>query len=187
MVVFLSIRKVMVLAVAGSCCRFCVCDCPTVRVKEVFSTDAILPDTDCSCGTLEVLDRFRSAASWVLGGEKAHTATTRVRPATVVRNTRPTSFIFEPSSDFRPRLFVLQQRCREVKRLSAVGESCDEEFVTEALRVGLASQKHEQASHFRFGMDDHLPFRNQWSHQRAAKFSAVPIRVRIDGIQYSYL
>src|SRR5438034_6873545 len=74
MVVFLSIRKVMVLAVAGSCCRFCVCDRPTVRVKEVFSTDAILPDTDCSCGTLEVLDRFRSAASWVLGGENAQEA-----------------------------------------------------------------------------------------------------------------
>src|SRR5689334_9340968 len=109
MVVFLSNRKVMVLAVAGSCCRFCVCDCPTVRVKEVFSTDAILPDTDCSCGTLELLDR--SAASWVLAGEKAQTATTRVRPATVVKNTRPTFFIFEPSSDFRPSLFVLQQIC----------------------------------------------------------------------------
>src|SRR5947208_14935095 len=109
MVVFLSIRKVMVLAVAGSCCRFCVCDCPTVRVKEVFSTDAILPDTDCSCGTLEVLDRFRSAASWVLGGENAHTATTRVRPATGVRNTRATFCSFEPASNHRPTLCVWVQ------------------------------------------------------------------------------
>src|SRR6266446_3754379 len=104
MVVFLSIWKVMVLGLAGSCPKFClsleVCDCPTVRVKEVFSTEAILPDTDCSCGALELLDRLRSAASWVVGGGKAQTATTRVRLATVVKNTRPTFFIFGP-----PRIF----------------------------------------------------------------------------------
>src|SRR5437867_4495810 len=104
MVVFLSSWTTIVLGLARSCWRFClsleVCDCPTVRVKEVFSTEAIFPDTDCSCGALELLDKLRSAASWVVGGEKAQTATTRVRPATVVNNTRPTFFIFEPSLGF---------------------------------------------------------------------------------------
>src|SRR2546427_4257874 len=107
MVVFLSIWKVMVLG-AGSCCRLRlsveVRDCPTVRVKEFFSTEAILPDTDCSCAAPWLFDKLRSAVSWVVGGEKAHTVTTRVRPARMVKNTRPTFLIFEPSSDFRPSL-----------------------------------------------------------------------------------
>ncbi len=46
MVVFLSSRKVMVLGVPGSCCKFCF-SLPTVRVKEFFPTEAIFPDTDC--------------------------------------------------------------------------------------------------------------------------------------------
>ena len=76
----------------------------TVRVKEFFSTEAIFPDTDCSCAAAWLFDKLRSAASWVVGGEKAQTATTRVRPARMVKNTRPTFLIFEPSSDFRPSL-----------------------------------------------------------------------------------
>ena len=52
------------------------------------------------------------------------------------------------------------ERGREVVRLSAVGESGDEQFVTEALRMALAPQKDKQASHFRFGMDNHLSFQN---------------------------
>src|SRR5258708_15616979 len=76
--------------------------CPTVRVNEFFSTEAIFPDTDCSGAAAWLADKLRSAGSLVVGGEKAHTATTRVRPATTVKNTRTTFLIFEPSSDFRP-------------------------------------------------------------------------------------
>src|SRR6266852_6988287 len=105
-VVFLSIWKVMVLGLAKSCRRFClsleVCDCPTVRVKEFFSTEAIFPDTDCCCAGSWLFERLRSVASLVVGGEKAHTATTRVRPAKMVKNTRPAFLIFASSSDFRP-------------------------------------------------------------------------------------
>jgi len=50
-----------------------------------------------------------------------------------------------------------------------------------------ASQKHEQASDFRFGTDDYLPFQEEGSRQQAVKLSAVAIRSRIDGIQDSYL
>src|SRR5713101_5965215 len=106
MAVFLSSWKTMVLGLAESCSTFCpavdVCDCPTVRVKEFFSTEAIFPDTDCSGAAAWLFDKLRSAASWAVGGEKAQTATTRVRPARAVKNTRPTFLIFEPSSDFRP-------------------------------------------------------------------------------------
>src|SRR5712691_6706776 len=106
MVVFLLIWKVMVLGLAESCCKLFlsveVCDCPTVRVKEFFSTEAIFPDTDCCCAASWLFNKLRSAASWVVGGEKAHTVTARVRPASMVKNTRPTFLIFEPSSDFRP-------------------------------------------------------------------------------------
>src|SRR5882762_6544849 len=106
MAVFLSSWKTMVLGLAESCSTFCpaveVCDCPTVRVKEFFSTEAIFPDTDCSGAAAWLFDKLRSAMSWVVGGEKAHTATTRVRPASMVKITRPAFLIFEPSSDFRP-------------------------------------------------------------------------------------
>jgi len=50
-----------------------------------------------------------------------------------------------------------------------------------------ASQKHEQASDFRFGTDNDFPFQKEGSRQRAVKLSAVAIRARIDGIQDSYL
>jgi len=50
-----------------------------------------------------------------------------------------------------------------------------------------ASKKHEQASDFRFGTDNHLSSQKERSRQRAVKFSAVVIRSRIDGIQDSYL
>src|SRR5260370_40405902 len=106
MAVLLSSWKTMVLGLAESCSTFCpaveVCDCPTVRVKEFFSTEAIFPDTDCSGAAAWLFDKLRSAASWAVGGEKAQTATTRVRPARAVTNTRPTFLIFEPSSDFQP-------------------------------------------------------------------------------------
>src|SRR5713226_3887274 len=105
MVVFLSSWNTIVLGLPGSDCKLFlsleVCDCPTVRVKEFFSTEAIFPDTDCCCAGSWLFERLRSVASLVVGGEKAHTATTRVRPAKMVKNTRPAFLIFEPSSDFR--------------------------------------------------------------------------------------
>src|SRR5207244_3125339 len=50
-----------------------------------------------------------------------------------------------------------------------------------------ASQKHKQASDFRIGTNNYLPFQEEGSRQRAVKLSAVAIRARIDGIQDSYL
>src|SRR5437879_8422438 len=115
MAVFLSSWKTMVLGLAESCSTFCpaveVCDCPTVRVKEFFSTEAIFPDTDCSCAAAWLFDRLSSAVSLVVGGEKAQTATTRVRPAKVVKNTRPTFLIFEPPRIFGRARIVVQRIC----------------------------------------------------------------------------
>src|SRR6266849_2408682 len=115
MVVFLSIWKVMVLGLAGSCPKFClsleVCDCPTVRVKELFSTEAILPDTDCSCGAFGSLDEPGTAAPTIVVGGKAQTGAMRVRHARVGRNTRQTFFIFEASSEFGPSIISLQCIC----------------------------------------------------------------------------
>src|SRR6266852_8059563 len=115
MVVFLSIWKVMVLGLAGSCPKFClsleVCDCPTVRVKELFSTEAILPDTDCSSGAFGSFDKPRTAAPSIVVGGKAQTGAMRVRQARVGRNTRQTFFIFEASSEFGPSIISLQCFC----------------------------------------------------------------------------
>src|SRR6266446_7792817 len=79
------------------------------------------------------------------------------------------------------------ERCRQLVGLPAVGESRNEEFVAETLRMASASQKHEQASHFSFGTDNYLPCQNKGRHNRAVKLSAVAIHARIDGIQHSYL
>jgi len=105
----------MVLGLAGSCPKFClsleVCDCPTVRVKELFSTEAILPDTDCSCGAFGSLDEPRTAAPTIVVGGKAQTGAMRVRQVRVGRNTRQTFFIFEASSEFGPSIISLQCIC----------------------------------------------------------------------------
>ncbi len=79
------------------------------------------------------------------------------------------------------------ERCRQVVRFSAVGESCDQEFVAETLRVGSTSQKHEQASHFRLRRDNYLASRHEGSRKQAAKLSAVAIGCGIDGIEHFYL
>src|SRR6266704_7188026 len=87
MVVFLSSRKVMVLGVPGSCCKFCF-SLPTVRVKEFFPTEAIFPDTDCSCGAAWLFDKARTAVPCVVVGGNDHTATARARVTRVEKNTR---------------------------------------------------------------------------------------------------
>src|SRR5260370_1601309 len=94
----------MVLGVGGSCSKLFLCDCPTVRVKEFFSTEAIFPDTDCSCEASWLLDKPRIAVTCVPDGGKDHTATARVRQTKVEKITRPTFLIIQPSSDFRPSL-----------------------------------------------------------------------------------
>src|SRR5258707_7957776 len=98
MAVFLSSWKTMVLGLAESCSTFCpaveVCDCPTVRVKEFFSTEAIFPDTDCSGAAAWLFDKLRNAVSWVVGGEKAQNATTEDRTTRGVKNPRPTFSYF---------------------------------------------------------------------------------------------
>src|SRR5216684_5831144 len=115
MVVFLSSWNTIVLGLPGSDCKLFlspeVCDCPTVRVKEFFSTEAIFPDTDCSGAAAWLFDKLRSAASWAVGGEKAQTATTRVRPARAVKNTRPTFLIFEPPRIFGRAKIGVQRVC----------------------------------------------------------------------------
>src|SRR5713226_232187 len=115
MVVFLSSWNTIVLGLPGSDCKLFlsleVCDCPTVRVKEFFSTEAIFPDTDCSGAAAWLFDKLRSAVSWVVGGEKAHTATTRVRPARVVKNTRPTFLILNPPRIFGRAMIAVQRIC----------------------------------------------------------------------------
>src|SRR5260370_8367487 len=100
MVVFLSSRKVMVLGVAGSCCKFCF-SLPTVRVKEFFPTEAIFPDTDCSCGAAWLFDKPRIAVPCVVVAGNDHTATARARVTRVEKNTRPT-FRVSPLLRFLP-------------------------------------------------------------------------------------
>src|SRR5216684_8764065 len=105
-VVFLSSWKTMVLGLAESCSTFWlgleVCDCPTVRVNEFFSTEAIFPDTDCSCEALGLLDKLTIAVPCVAAGGRANTAAMRDRSAKMEKNTRPIFLIFQPSWYFRP-------------------------------------------------------------------------------------
>src|SRR5260370_1285623 len=103
------------------------------------------------------------------------------------------------ASDWRGVLFGcrLRVRGRRIKErrierscqgvgFPAVGETGNEEFVTETLRMAFASQKHEQAMHFGFGADNHLAAQNERGGQRAVKFGAVVIDGRIDGVEHSY-
>src|SRR5437667_6332675 len=53
------------------------------------------------------------------------------------------------------------ERCCQVVGFPVVGETGNEEFVTETLRMAFASQKHEQAMHFGFGTDNHLAAQNE--------------------------
>ena len=68
-----------------------------------------------------------------------------------------------------------------------VGESREQEFVAETVRMASAPQKHEQASHFRFRGDNYLASQKKRSRECAVKFGSVAIRSRIDSIRHSYL
>jgi len=76
------------------------------------------------------------------------------------------------------------ERCSQVVQLSVVGDSCDEEFIAKALRMGSTSKKNEQSAHFRFGVDDYLPSQNEGSSQRAVKLRAVAVHAGIEGVEH---
>ena len=76
------------------------------------------------------------------------------------------------------------ERCGQVVRLSVIGDSSDEEFIAEAIRMGSASQENEQASHFRFAVNDFLPIHNERSCQRAMKPGAIAVHVRIKRVEH---
>src|SRR6266436_6734542 len=98
MVVFLSTRKFMVFAaLCLNCWPWVELAAPMVRVKELFSTEAILPDTDCDCacggGVCSWIAELRVVGS-------AQTAGTRMRLAKAEKTTRPSFLIAKPPQYF---------------------------------------------------------------------------------------
>src|ERR1700739_4953933 len=98
MVVFLSMLKVMVLGLAS--CAFCASLAmpseATVRVNELFPTEAIFPETDCAGAAACSWMALGRAEPRVVVAGNAQTAAARMRLAVDEKTPRITFFISGP-------------------------------------------------------------------------------------------
>jgi hypothetical protein len=66
---------------------------------------------------------------------------------------------------------------------SVVGKFCEQELITKAIGMILASEKNEEAPRLRIGMDDDTVSEAQVRYNGAVKFRAIAIGIRVDGTE----
>jgi len=72
------------------------------------------------------------------------------------------------------------ERSSERIGFSLVGKLGDQELITKTVGMIFAPEKHEQAPHFRIGMDDDALSKAQVRYDRAAEFGPIAVGVRVD-------